>query len=118
LCSVTIGGSAEAYSSNGAYGPLTPILFPINHGILAFVGFTVVEPFVVHAPARMRPDERTAVLANYRNRLLSLSTAATIPVLDMANYDGLILKGELRRRIDHSAASVGDALRDSRDAST
>lgn len=92
MCSVTVGGSSEAYSHHGAYGPLDPILFPIHHGILGFVGFTVVEPFVVHAPARMRPDERAAVLAEYGRRLLNLSTASAIPALDMANYDGLILK--------------------------
>jgi NAD(P)H dehydrogenase (quinone) len=56
------------------------------------VGFTVVEPFVVHAPARMRSDERAAVLAEYGRRLLNLSTASAIPALDMANYDGLILR--------------------------
>jgi NAD(P)H dehydrogenase (quinone) len=115
MCSVTLGGSADAYSSDGAYGPLAPILFPINHGILGFVGFTVVEPFVVHAPARMHPDERAALLADYRNRLLSLATASAIPALDMANYDGLILKEELRPRIAKSAAPNGDPLRDSRE---
>src|SRR5690349_12012229 len=53
MCSVTVGGPADAYSNVGAYGPLAAILRPIHHGILGFVGFTVVEPFVVHAPARM-----------------------------------------------------------------
>jgi NAD(P)H dehydrogenase (quinone) len=92
MCAVTIGGPAEAYSNNGAYGPLASILFPIHHGILGFVGFTVVEPFVVHAPARMGANERMAVLADYRNRLLSLAKAPELPALDMANYDGLIRK--------------------------
>jgi NAD(P)H dehydrogenase (quinone) len=96
MCAVTIGGPAEAYSSNGAYGPLAPILFPIHHGILGFVGFTVVEPFVVHAPARMSANARTAVLADYRNRLLNLATAPASPALDMTNYDGLIRRPELR----------------------
>ena len=94
MCSVTVGGSAEAYSEIGAYGPIAPILFPINHGTLSFVGFNVVEPFIVHAPARMGPDERTTCLAQYRRRLLSLTTAPTIPTPDMANYDGLVLKRE------------------------
>jgi len=92
MCSVTVGGSSDAYSNHGAYGPLAPILFPIHHGILGFVGFTVVEPFVVHAPARMRSDERAAVLAEYGRRLMNLSTASAIPALDMAKYDGLILR--------------------------
>jgi NAD(P)H dehydrogenase (quinone) len=114
MCSVTVGGPAEAYSRDGAYGPLAPILFPINHGILGFVGFTVLEPFVVHAPARLHPDERTALIADYRDRLLSLATAPAIPALDMANYDGLILKEALRSHIAKSNAPIGDPSPDSR----
>jgi hypothetical protein len=63
-------------------------------------------------------DGRTALLADYRNRLLSLAGAKTIPTLDMANDDGLILKKELRPRIGKSGAPGGDPLRNSREAST
>lgn len=96
MCSITVGGSAEAYSDIGAYGPLARVLFPINHGILGFVGFTVVEPFVVHSPARMEPDQRTECLMRYRQRVLNIATAPTLPRTDMTNYDGLVLKPELR----------------------
>jgi NAD(P)H dehydrogenase (quinone) len=92
MCSVTVGAHADAYSSVGAYGPLDSILRPINHGILGFVGFTVVEPFVLHAPARMSQDERVDCLRAYRSRLLSLATAPVIPNLDMGSYEGLVLK--------------------------
>ncbi len=97
MCAVTVGGPAEAYSDVGAYGPLAPILFPIHHGILGFVGFNVVEPFVVHAPARMRPDERALCLARYRQRVLNIGDAPVLPRPDMSRYDGLVLKPELRR---------------------
>ena len=96
MCSVTVGGPADAYSGVGAYGPLDPILFPINHGILSFVGFAVIQPFVVHAPGRMSLEERSACLARYRSRLSSLATAPVIPCPDMANYEGLVLKPAFR----------------------
>lgn len=96
MCSVTVGGPADAYSSIGAYGPLDPILHPINHGILGFVGLTVIEPFVVHAPARMSPEDRANCLHAYVSRLLSLSTAPVMPCPDMADYEGLVLKPTLR----------------------
>lgn len=92
MCAVTVGGPAEAYSANGVYGPIEPILYPINHGILNFVGFTVVEPFVVHGPARMSPEQRAACLVRYRSRLLNLNIAPVIAATDMANYDGLVLR--------------------------
>ena len=96
MCSVTVGGPSDSYSSIGAYGPLDPILRPINHGILGFVGFTVVQPFIVHAPARMSQEQRVDCLGAYRSRLLSLATAPVVTCPDMADYEGLVLKPALR----------------------
>jgi len=91
MCSVTIGGPSAAYSTRGAYGPVEPILYPIHHGIFAFVGFEVIEPFVVHAPSRMTEEERAAVLARYRGRALGLRSAPAMPMLDIDRYEGLVL---------------------------
>lgn len=92
MCSVTVAGSADAYSGIGAYGPLDAILSPIQHGILGFVGFSVVAPYVVHAPARMAPEEREKCLRAYEGRLAGITAAPVLPLLDMAQYDGLVLK--------------------------
>ncbi len=98
ICSVTVGGSALMYSDAGAYGSLQRTLFPIHHGILNFVGFTVLEPFVVHSPARLSHQERLSYLRRYRERVLHLDSAIPMPGLDLANYDGLVLRPELQRR--------------------
>lgn len=45
---------------------------PIHHGILGFVGFSVVEPFVIFGPRRMSPSERSAVLERYAERRLNI----------------------------------------------
>jgi NAD(P)H dehydrogenase (quinone) len=73
MLSLTVGGGAQAYSSAGMYAPIDAILYPIHHGILGFVGFTVLEPFVVHAPSRIGADARAALLARYRERLLGIA---------------------------------------------
>jgi len=87
MCSVTVGGTSSMYSEQGLNGPITDILFPINHGMLYFTGFTVIEPFLVHAPARMTDEERTAVLVRYRERIMSLATASTVTYERLADYD-------------------------------
>ncbi len=93
MCSVTIGGPAPMYSEHGLNGPLEAILFPINHGMLYFTGFTVVAPFVVHAPIRISDAERAAHLERYRNRVLNLETAPTVAYPKLADYDAqLVLK--------------------------
>ena len=88
MCSVTVGGSSAMYSESGLNGLISTILFPINHGILYFVGFSVIEPFLVHAPARLADDARSRELERYRERVLSLSSAPTIDYPGLAEYDG------------------------------
>lgn len=57
MCSVTIGGPPPMYSDRGLNGPISSILFPINHGMLHFTGFTAAEPSLVHAPARIGDEK-------------------------------------------------------------
>jgi NAD(P)H dehydrogenase (quinone) len=97
MCSITVAGSEAAYSDAGAYGPMEAILFPIHHGILGFVGFTVIEPFVVYAPARMTAEDRRTHLARYDQRLLTLCKAPTLGTLNIAGYEGLIRKTQIER---------------------
>jgi len=92
MCSLTVGGSGLMYSDIGAYGPIERILFPIHHGILAFVGFDVIEPFVVYGPSRLDESARQEQLKAYRSRVLRLRTAPIMPSLDLSNYDGLVSK--------------------------
>jgi NAD(P)H dehydrogenase (quinone) len=87
MCSVTIGGAPPMYSELGLNGPISAILFPINHGVLFFTGFTVVEPFLVHAPARISAGDRAAHLDRYRERVLALASAPTISYPGLADYD-------------------------------
>jgi NAD(P)H dehydrogenase (quinone) len=47
----------------------------------------VIEPFIVHAPARLGQDERAAHLARYRERVLSLASAPTLAYPKLADYD-------------------------------
>ena len=87
MCALTIGGPAPIYSEHGLNGPIDAILFPINHGMLYFTGFSVIEPFLVHGPARISQEERIAHLARYRERVLGLATAPTITYPKLADYD-------------------------------
>ena len=87
MCALTIGGPPPIYSEHGLNGPIAAILFPINHGMLYFTGFTVIEPFLVHAPVRIGEEERKRQLERYRERVLGLETAPTIAYPRLADYD-------------------------------
>lgn len=87
MLSVTIGASATMYADTGLHGEINTVLFPVNHGILRFTGFDVVPPFLVHAPARMSPEERAAELARYQGTLLGLWDAEPIEYRSLRDYD-------------------------------
>jgi NAD(P)H dehydrogenase (quinone) len=90
MCSTTSGGRAAPYSEFGVYGPIDAILYPIHRGIFEFAGFSVVAPFVVHAPSRMSEPERALALKQYQARVLSIDRAPTLTMLDMSHYEGLV----------------------------
>lgn len=47
MLSVTVGTSRETYAYNGRSGDINLMLWPVNF-TLAFVGYTVIEPFVAY----------------------------------------------------------------------
>ena len=97
MCSLTIGGPASMYSEHGLNGPIGSILFPVNHGMLYFTGFTVVEPFLVHSPVRISAEDRANHLARYRARVLGLPTAPVLDYPKLADYDErMVLKAPPR----------------------
>ncbi|MGO4560271.1 NAD(P)H-dependent oxidoreductase [Mesorhizobium sp. 2RAF21] len=87
MCSVTLGGPESMVSEDGLNGPIDSLLFPINHGILYFTGFSVVDPFLVYAPARIADDERQKYLARYRETVLGIGSAPTIQYPGLEAYD-------------------------------
>jgi NAD(P)H dehydrogenase (quinone) len=87
ICSVTIGGPGSMYGEDGLNGPIEHILFPINHGMLAFTGFSVAPPFLTHAPARMSVTARAETLAAWREQVLGLAQAPAIAYPRLDDYD-------------------------------
>jgi hypothetical protein len=72
----------------------------------------VIEPFLVHAPARISDVERAAYLALYRERLLGLASAPTITYPKLADYNAhFVLKSRSRSQIDGDGIAVPEAIR-------
>nr|WP_318383168.1 NAD(P)H-dependent oxidoreductase [uncultured Enterobacter sp.] len=49
---VTTGGWASHYAPRGINGPIDDILFPIQHGMLHYPGFSVLPPVVIYRAGR------------------------------------------------------------------
>ena len=80
LLSLTTGGPAEAYQADGFNGDINSILRPIQRGMLAFVGFSVLAPQISYGPAHLDQEQRAALLHEYRERLQRINQEEPINV--------------------------------------
>ncbi|BDI28351.1 hypothetical protein CCAX7_004020 [Capsulimonas corticalis] len=78
LLSLTTGGVETAYSPSGLQGSIDQILYPIQHGMLAFTGFDVLPPFVSWSVAHIDDASRAGLLDAWDARLRALTTTKPI----------------------------------------
>lgn len=87
MLSLTTGGPENMYTAIGINGNINEILFPIHHGILKFVGFDVLPPFIAWAVAHADEEKRQAYLNAYQERLLKIEETEPIFYPPLSDYD-------------------------------
>ncbi len=75
---LTTGGPEAVYGPTGKNGNLDTILYPIQHGMLYFVGMKVLPPFICFSPARITEEERVKQLELYKAYLSNMDTAEPV----------------------------------------
>lgn len=66
LLLLTTGGVPEHYGPSARDGEMQVNLFHIQHGMLSFVGYTVLAPVISFSPVRITLEERAARLEQVR----------------------------------------------------
>jgi NAD(P)H dehydrogenase (quinone) len=87
MLSLTTGGPGSMYSPTGLNGDIEKILYPIQHGMLYFVGMQVLPPFIAWSPARVSPEQREHYLLQYTQRLQTLETTPPLAYPPLEAYD-------------------------------
>ena len=105
---VTTGGWAEHYSERGINGPIDDLLFPIQHGILFYPGFDVLQPFVVFKSSAMDTTRHNEILRALGARLDNAMQAAPVAYRSQNRGDYLIPALTLKPEL--SADRIGFAL--------
>lgn len=84
MVTLTLGGQPHMLQPGGVHDDLLDMLRPLLRGTLAYVGMTVLPPFVAYHVPYIEPQARTALLDDYRARLRSLDrlTPLRFPSLD------------------------------------
>ncbi|MGB3386634.1 MAG: NAD(P)H-dependent oxidoreductase [Pseudaminobacter sp.] len=68
LC-VTTGGTPARFSTNGVYGEIAKVLWPIQRLTLDYMGLEAEAPFVCYGAPRVGGEGRAEYLAAWRRRL-------------------------------------------------
>jgi NAD(P)H dehydrogenase (quinone) len=76
---VTMGGWESHYGPRGINGPIDDLLFPIQHGILHYPGFTVLPPHLVYRTSRIDAAAFDVTCAALGQRLDTLANTAPLP---------------------------------------
>ncbi len=84
LLSLTTGGAESSYVTGGEEGDILAILRPIQRGIFAFTGFSVLAPSIYYGPVRVEETARARWLAEYAERLKSIHEETPIEVGEYA----------------------------------
>ncbi|OQA75368.1 MAG: General stress protein 14 [Lentisphaerae bacterium ADurb.Bin242] len=82
MLSFTTGAPADAYKEGGLNGDIHKIILPIRRGI-EFLGFSVLEPNIVFAPAHISEEARKKALDDYSVRIGEL--LKTVPAVSSKN---------------------------------
>ncbi|MGE5676403.1 MAG: NAD(P)H-dependent oxidoreductase [Mycobacterium leprae] len=87
LLSFTTGGPAHIYSETGINGDINMVLFHVQHGMLFFCGFEVIQPFAVWSAAHGDDGMRQAHLDRYADYLRGIETQPLVPFHPLSHYD-------------------------------
>ena len=79
MLTITAGAPEQRYQEGHIFGGIERVLYPLHVGVLNFVGFDVLDPFITWAPIQMSIEEREAELQSYRSRLEGVWTAEPLP---------------------------------------
>jgi len=85
--SFTTGGTAATYGPTGLYGSADVVFWPIQNGILNFLGYSVLPFFQAEAPSKTDEAGRAAILTAWETRLRSLDSLEPLDFHDLADFD-------------------------------
>ncbi|XP_066482463.1 ribosyldihydronicotinamide dehydrogenase [quinone] [Tiliqua scincoides] len=72
LLSFTTGGDKGMYSKEGDSGDIRYLLWPMQHGIMHFCGFSVLTPQICFAPESVTEEDRVQMLTSWAKRLKTI----------------------------------------------
>lgn len=79
MLSVTTGGTPQRFSAEGVYGPIGPLLMPMQRLTLEYMGFEVEEPYIAHGVPRSDELDRRAHMDRFAQAALDMAAKPVAP---------------------------------------
>lgn len=102
MLSITMGGPPTAYAPGGVSGNMEVILWPLQNGVLNFLGYDVLPPFLAFGMARADEDARQDMLDAYAARLRGIDDTDPLAFHSLDDFDDT-----LRLQQNITAKTVG-----------
>lgn len=87
MLSFTTGGPRAMYGDTGLNGRADVVLWPIQNGVLNFLGYSVLPHFHAPSPARAEDAVRAGMLEEWRQRLLAIDTTPALEFHSLDDFD-------------------------------
>jgi len=87
MLALTCGGKPHMLVEGGIHGPIEDMLQPILRGTLAYTGMSVLPPFVGYHVPYLKPEQRAAILDDYRQYLHNLDQLQPLRFPSMDEFD-------------------------------
>ncbi|XP_071087843.1 ribosyldihydronicotinamide dehydrogenase [quinone]-like [Haliotis cracherodii] len=94
MLSFTTGGPGAAYYPDGLNGDMNVLLWPLQNGVLKFVGFDVLAPQIHYAPAHVSDDDRKQWLTDWAKRLHNIFEEPVLNFVNSSNFSNYKLTEE------------------------
>lgn len=113
---VMLGGWEPHYGPRGVNGPVEDILFPMNHGVLFYPGFTVLPSFVVYRSDKIDEERYQLTAESLRERMRGLFNDQPIPYRQQNGGDYLIPSMQLRPDLNPGVTGFAAHLKGSNES--
>jgi NAD(P)H dehydrogenase (quinone) len=91
LLAFTLGGREHMFGEDKIHGEMQTMLRPLLRGSMAYVGLSVLPPFIGWHVPYISDDERQSLLKQYREYLTNLDQLEPLIFPSLANFDELMM---------------------------